>query len=116
MYPATDAYHDRDMPKIRAGRGSMWLAWITDATRKRPDRPHLSPRIATSFYGCGYQTWIFPDDRPVFALLGVRGQAIFVDPTSRLVLVHTAVRMRSVDPGSRELGALWRGMQRELGR
>jgi hypothetical protein len=45
----------------------------------------------------------------------VRGQAIYVDPASGLVMVHTAVRKQPVDPGVVELGALWRGLVRELG-
>ena len=97
------------------GRQVVPAAWVAEATRERADRPHLRPRVATSFFGYGYQTWIFPGDRPMFAFLGVRGQAIYVDPTSRLVLVHTAVRKQSVDPGSRELGALWNGVVRQLG-
>jgi hypothetical protein len=41
----------------------------------------------------------------------VRGQAIFVDPPSKLVLVHTAVRlMPSRDPATAELAALWRAL------
>jgi hypothetical protein len=50
------------------------------------------------------------------ALLGVRGQAIFVDPASRLVMVHTAVRARPTDPGGREAAALWHGLVAALGR
>jgi hypothetical protein len=49
--------------------------------------------------------------------LGVRGQAIYVDPSSRLVMVHTAVRTQPVDlAGARELGALWGSLVRDLGR
>jgi hypothetical protein len=66
-------------------------------------------------YLVGSQTWIFPGPRRMFALLGVRGQSIFVDPTSRLVMVHTAVRKQAVDPGVRETGALWRGVVEALG-
>jgi hypothetical protein len=52
----------------------------------------------------------------MFALRGVRGQAIYIDPASRLVLVHTAVRKHSVDRvGDGELGALWRSLVRQLG-
>jgi hypothetical protein len=52
----------------------------------------------------------------MFALLGVRGQAIYVDPKSRLVMVHTAVRKQSSgDPGSRESVALWQAVVRTLG-
>src|SRR3989442_11145987 len=91
-------------------------AWIRDATTVRGDQPHLRPGIATGFFGYGYQTWIFPGERPMFALLGVRGQSIFVDPTSRLVMVHTAVRRQPAnDPGNVEAGALWAGIVRTLG-
>ncbi len=49
--------------------------------------------------------------------LGVRGQAIYVDPSSRLVMVHTAVRKQPVDlAGARELGALWGSLVRDFGR
>ena len=98
------------------GRQIIPAAWIQDATRVRADQPHLRPRTATPFFGYGYQTWIFPDERRMFAFLGVRGQAIYVDPDSRLVMVHTAVRKLPVDPGVVETGALWRAVVRELGR
>jgi CubicO group peptidase (beta-lactamase class C family) len=102
------------------GRQVIPAAWIADATRVAPDQAHLYPGNATGFFGYGYQLWIFPDwvfpvERRVFALLGVRGQAIFVDPVSRLVMVHTAVRKQPVDPGVREAVALWRGVVRDLG-
>ena len=80
-----------------------------------PDQPHLRPGIATASFGYGYQVWILPGERRMFAFLGVRGQAIFVDPASRLVMVHTAVRKQARDPGGREATALWRGIVRELG-
>jgi len=102
------------------GRQLIPAAWIKDATTVREDQSHLRPGRATPFFGYGYQTWIFPswilpDERRMFALLGVRGQAIYVDPQSRLVLVHTAVRKLSVDPGSRETSALWQSVVRTLG-
>jgi hypothetical protein len=53
--------------------------------------------------------------RRMFALRCVRGQAIFVDPASRLVMVHTAVRKQARDPGVRETNALWQSLVRELG-
>jgi len=85
-------------------------------TSPRGDQPHLRPEIATAFFGYGYQTWIFPGERRMFALLGVRGQSIFVDPQSRLVMVHTAVRKQpAAGPGPRESTALWAAAVRELG-
>jgi CubicO group peptidase (beta-lactamase class C family) len=97
------------------GRQIIPAAWIKDATTVREDESHLRPGLATPFFGYGYQTWIFPGERRMFAFLGVRGQAIYVDPQSRLVLVNTAVRKQSVDPGTRETGALWRSVVRTLG-
>jgi CubicO group peptidase (beta-lactamase class C family) len=66
--------------------------------------------VATPFLGYGYQTWILPGERRMFALLGVRGQGIFVDPASRLVLVHTAVRKQPGGGGATEIRALWQGV------
>ena len=97
------------------GRQIIPSAWIEDATRVRPDQMHLRPGTATPFFGYGYQVWVFPGERRMFALLGIRGQAIFVDPASRLVMVHTAVRKQARDPGGREAVALWRSLVRERG-
>jgi CubicO group peptidase (beta-lactamase class C family) len=90
------------------GRQIVPADWIREATTVRPDQNHLGPRAATPFFGYGYQTWIFPGERRTFALLGVRGQTIMVDPTSRLVMVHTAVRPRPTGPS--EVVPLWRAI------
>jgi CubicO group peptidase (beta-lactamase class C family) len=95
------------------GRQLIPARWIEEATTVRPDQEHLKPGIARPFFGYGYQTWIFPGERRTFALLGVRGQTIMVDPGSRLVMVHTAVRKQSA--GATEVGALWRGVLSTLG-
>jgi hypothetical protein len=50
----------------------------------------------------------------MFALIGVQGQAIYVDPTNGLVLVHTAVRRQAADPNKEAL-ALWRGIVDAVG-
>jgi CubicO group peptidase (beta-lactamase class C family) len=101
----------------RRGQQVIPAGWLEDATSVRPDQWHLQPGIATPFFGYGYQTWIFPGQQRRFALLGVRGQAIYVDPSSRLVMVHTAVRKQPVDlAGARELGARWGSLVRDLGR
>jgi len=99
------------------GRQLIPAAWIGDATRVRDDQPHLRPGTARRFIGYGYQVWILPGERRMFALLGVYGQAIFVDPASRLVMVHTAVRQKPSDPGSyAEILALWFSMVAQLGK
>jgi len=65
----------------------------------------------SKYFGYGYQTWIFPDSKPRFALLGIFGQAIFVDPELKLVMVHTAVAKTPSDPDMWiELDELWRGV------
>ena len=48
--------------------------------------------------------------------MGVRGQRIYVDPKSKLVMVNTAVHRQPVDlPPARETGALWTALVRQLG-
>jgi len=76
--------------------------WLAQATR-----PHFSSRQTRDWYGYGFQTWIFPQNDGTYALLGVRGQAIYVDPAQNLVMVHTAVRPSALDPGVAETVALW---------
>ena len=90
-------------------------AWLLAATTVAEGDAHLRPRTAHRFFGYGYQTWILPEEARVFALIGIRGQTIYVDPAARLVLVHTAVRKRFIDPGAAELGALWAAARRQLG-
>jgi CubicO group peptidase (beta-lactamase class C family) len=98
------------------GRQLIPARWIMDATTVRDDQPHLRPRTATPFYGYGYQTWIFPGARRMFAFLGIRGQSIYVDPQAKLVMVHTAVRRQlGNDPGNREAVSFWYGVVRALG-
>ena len=76
----------------------------------RSSDAHLRPRVATAYFGYGYQTWIFPDGLG-FALLGVRGQAVFVHPRLRLVMVQTAVWPASSDLAlSRTRDAFWRAV------
>jgi CubicO group peptidase (beta-lactamase class C family) len=91
------------------GRQVIPSAWIEDATTVFPGQPQ--PRGG----GYGYQVWILAGERRMFALRGVRGQAIYVDPASRLVMVHTAVRKQARDPGVRETNALWRSVVQQLG-
>lgn len=90
-------------------------AWLRAATTVAPDDWHLKPYAATRFFGYGYQTWIFPGERRMFALRGLHGQAVYVDPASRLVMVHTAVRRQPVESEA-ETVALWRGVVEALGR
>lgn len=97
------------------GGGVIPASWVIEATTA-PANSFRAPRKATPFYGYGYQTWLMPARNRMFALLGIHGQAIFVDPVSKLVLVHTAVRLKpSQDPAARELTALWYALVNQLG-
>jgi CubicO group peptidase (beta-lactamase class C family) len=73
--------------------------------------------VATRYFGYGYQTWLLPGEQRRFALLGIRGQIILVDPASKLVMVHTAVRQKPFEEGSlSEPLALWFAVLRQLGK
>jgi CubicO group peptidase (beta-lactamase class C family) len=95
------------------GRQIVPKQWVLDMTTAQSD--FQRPGIATNYYGYGYQVWLFPGPRRRFALLGIHGQAIFVDPGARVVLVHTAVRLKaSRDPTAAELVALWDALIRKF--
>ena len=88
--------------------------WVLDATT--PSAPFLKPGAGAGYYGYGYQVWLLPGDRRQFVLIGIHGQMLFVDPQTKLVLVHTAVRPTPTrDPMAPELGALWRGLVAQEG-
>ena len=91
--------------------------WVIEATSRAAAYPHLLPRVATPFLGYGYQTWILVRPQRMFALLGIHGQAIYVDPASKLVLVRTAVRLSAArdEQDSIEFVALWNALLRQTG-
>jgi CubicO group peptidase (beta-lactamase class C family) len=95
------------------GRQIVPRDYLIEATDWHKQPLAFRPSNATPYYGYGYQFWIFPGERRRFALLGIYGQAIFVDPGLKLVMVHTAVSKDAIDIGmSRERDALWRGIVR----
>lgn len=99
------------------GRQLIPRQWVLDATTVKPADGYLAPGIANPYFGYGYQVWIFPGEQRRFALFGIRGQTILVDPASKLVMVHTAVRRKPSDPASyAEPLALWFGVLGQLGR
>jgi CubicO group peptidase (beta-lactamase class C family) len=99
------------------GRQLIPRQWLLDATTVRPGDAWLAPGTATPYFGYGYQTWLFPGEQRRFALLGLRGQIIFVDPASKLVMVHTAVRRKPSDPASNaETVTLWLHVVAQLGK
>jgi CubicO group peptidase (beta-lactamase class C family) len=85
--------------------------WVIDATSVHADAPHLAPGNQVGSLGYGYQTWLLAGDRN-FALLGVRGQAVFVDPKDKIVMAMTAVYTAPrPGPTGAERFALWRGVK-----
>ena len=73
---------------------------------------------ATPYFGYGYQFWLFPGEKRRFALLGVYGQSIFVDPELKLVMVITAAAKNASvgkETFARERDALWRGVVAKYG-
>jgi len=87
--------------------------YLLEATdwRRVPDA--FRPHVATPYYGYGYQFWIFPGEKRRFAMLGVYGQMILVDPQLKLVMVQTAANA-TAKAGATTLGkeadAFWRGV------
>ena len=76
------------------GKQIIPAEWVKAATT--PEAPHLRsapPRRTTATATRPGSTQSSPRRRgPVrFAALGVHGQAIFIDPARKLVVVHTAV-------------------------
>ena len=98
------------------GRQLIPRQWNLDATTVRPGDTYLSPGVATPFDGYGYQVWIQSGSRRIFVLKGIHGQFIFVDPGSKLTMVHTAVRQKPNDPANAETRALWDAVVQQLGK
>ena len=104
----------------RAGDGQVvprdYLLDATDAARQ-PDA--FRPGRATPANGYGYQFWLHPNRERSFALQGVYGQGVFVQPASGIVMVVTSVWQQASaqqDPApGQERNALWRGVLRSLG-
>jgi CubicO group peptidase (beta-lactamase class C family) len=94
---------------------------MTDASRQPPAfRPGQMQWHDSSYFGYGLQVWLLPGSHRRFVLLGVYGQAIYVDPVLKLVMVHTAVGKDAAgDASGTHLGAereaLFRGVVARYG-
>lgn len=100
------------------GRQILPKDYLLDATDWHRQPEAFAPRKATPYFGYGYQFWLLPGEKRRFALLGVYGQSIFVDPELKLVMVITAAaKNASVGKESfgRERDALWRGVVARYG-
>jgi CubicO group peptidase (beta-lactamase class C family) len=101
------------------GRQVVPRDYLLEATDWRRHPEAFAPMKATPYFGYGYQFWIYPGAKRRFALLGVYGQSIFVDPELKLVMVITAAA-KNASVGKESLGperdALWRGLVGTYGR
>jgi len=100
------------------GRQIVPKDYLLEATDWHRQPEAFTPRKATPYFGYGYQFWLFPGEKRRFALLGVYGQSIFVDPELKLVMVITAAAKNASvgkEPLARERDALWRGVVGKYG-
>lgn len=93
--------------------------FLLDATDPARQTNAFRPYRATPYFGYGYQFWLFPMRERSFAMQGIHGQTLFVQPASGVVLVITSVWAQASgrqdpQPGE-ERDALWRGVLRSLG-
>lgn len=89
--------------------------WIIDATSAKPGS-YLAPGVLSSILGYGYQTWISAGERRRFSLIGIQGQTMLIDPVSKMVLVHTAVRLNFAGgPANVEVAGLWYAVLAQYG-
>jgi CubicO group peptidase (beta-lactamase class C family) len=94
------------------GNAIIPAAWVREATVVAAD--HLKAGAAEPHFGYGYQVRILPGTERQFVLLGQRGQALYVDPASKTVMVHTAARNVADGPGTLVTLALWQGVLQSL--
>jgi CubicO group peptidase (beta-lactamase class C family) len=92
------------------GQQIISAQWMHEATTVRAEDAYLLPGHSMRDFGYGYLFWLLPGDRRQFALVGAFGQRIIVDPSSKLVMVQTA--LDETDAGS---WRLWRTLVERLG-
>ena len=95
------------------------LDYLLDATDPVRQPPAFKPRKATPYFGYGYQFWLMPIRQRTFAMQGIHGQTLYVQPASGVVMVLTSVwesasGRQNAQPYE-ERDALWRGVLQSLG-
>jgi CubicO group peptidase (beta-lactamase class C family) len=105
--------NDGVRPDDAAKKQIIPLEFLLDATDWKRSPEQFRPGKATPSMGYGYQFWTLPGERRRFAMLGVYGQSIFVDPGLGLVIVQTGANA-TAEAGQNSLGvdrnAFWRGV------
>ncbi len=93
--------------------------YVLDATDVKRQPPGFQPRVATSYLGYGYQVWLLPNKTRTFALQGIHGQSVLVQPATQIVVVTTSVHQKP--SGQQDMrpyqlrGAFWSGVLQSLG-
>jgi CubicO group peptidase (beta-lactamase class C family) len=96
------------------GKQIVPAQWMIDATTVRASDAYLLPGMATKKFGYGYFLWLFAGGRRQFALIGYKGQYICIDPSSKLVMVQTAIEAPDFRDND-EAWALWSAVVDQLG-
>jgi len=90
--------------------------YLLDATDAERQPAVFRPLTATPYYGYGYLFWLFPMRHRTFAMLGIYGQSVFVQPDSGIVMVQTSVNKDPrVAQARAERDAFWQGVLESLG-
>jgi CubicO group peptidase (beta-lactamase class C family) len=93
--------------------------YLLDATETQRQPLAFRPRMATGYFGYGYQTWLLPYKTRTFALQGIHGQTVYVQPESKIVMVQTAVYNwasgRQDNRPYQLRQAMWEGVLKSLG-
>ena len=90
--------------------------YLLAATDTSLQPANFKPKVATNYFGYGYQIWLFPMKKRTFALQGIYGQTIYVQPDSGVVMVQTsAYDYPSGDPMNRNKIEFWKAALTQLG-
>ncbi len=93
--------------------------YVLDATDVSRQPMGFKPRVATPYFGYGYQVWLQPNKTRTFALQGIHGQSILIQPAHQIVIVQTSVN--SKPSGQQDMrpyqyrAAMWAGVLKSLG-
>ncbi len=93
--------------------------FVLDATEVARQPAGFQPRVATNYFGYGYQVWLQPNKTRTFALQGIHGQSMLIQPSNQIVIVLTSVN--SKPSGQQDMRpyqirhAFWAGMLKSLG-
>lgn len=116
---ANDGRAMRRAPGKPAALQVLPSEYLLDATDPARQPAAFKPRTATPYFGYGYQFWLMPLKARTFAMQGIHGQTVYVQPSTGTVMVLTSVwehasGKQDAQPYE-ERDALWRGVLQSLG-